>query len=112
MAIINTGGGAFGAVAGAKKPILFSINLVQTNWAESGDDSTILSQTVNNSNFIASNYSYLVSPSQDNYNEYVDGSVRAFDVTRDGEITFVCLGEKKPGNIQVDILRIEEEDNG
>lgn len=113
MPIINVGGGGGGnTINAAKKPVLFQITLTGSGWTTAKDDGTILTQTVNNDKLIASNYSYLISPAQDNYNEYVDASIRAFDVTVDKEITFVCLKEKQPGSIQVDILRIEEDDNG
>ena len=43
------------------------------------------------------------------YNDYIDASIRAFDVNTEGKMMFVCLRDARPTkNLQVDILRIEE----
>lgn len=111
MPILNTvigGGGGSG-----DKALFFSVELVTGEWEDDTEDITISYQDVSNENFLVEGYSYLVSPYQDDYNDYIDASIRAFDVNTEGVIRFVCLRETKPQrNITVDVLRIEEKYDG
>lgn len=107
MPIINTviGGGG----SGSGQSLFFSINLLNTAWDDDEDDLTVSYQEISNENFIIDGYSYLVSPYQDDYNDYINASIRAFDINTEGKITFVCLREAKPTrDLEVNVLRIEE----
>lgn len=107
MPIVNTvvgGGGGAGSTA-----LAFDIELISTGWIDDDEELTVSYQEVSNDNFIIDNYSYFVSPYQDNYQEYIDASIRAFDINTEGKILFCCLKENKPtNNITVNVLRMEE----
>lgn len=111
MPILNTvigGGGGSG-----DKALFFSVELITGEWEDDTEDNTISYQDVSNENFLIEGYSYLVSPAQEFYNNYIDASIRAFDVNTEGVIRFVCLKKTKPQkNITVDVLRIEEKYDG
>lgn len=111
MPILNTvigGGGGSG-----DKALFFSVELVTGEWEDDPEDATISYQDVSNENFLIKGYSYLVSPYQNDYNYYINASIRAFDVNTEGVIRFVCLRKSRPQkNITVDVLRIEEKYNG
>lgn len=107
MPILNTvigGGGGSG-----DKALFFSVELLYSDWKDDDEDITVSYQEVSDENFFIEGYSYLVSPYQDDYNDYIDASIRAFDVNTEGKMMFVCLRNARPTkNLQVDILRIEE----
>lgn len=107
MPIFNTvvgGGSGIGASA-----LNFQILLTYQDWVNDDEDVTVSYQTVTNDNFVIDGYSYFVSPSQDYYQEYIDASIRAFDINTEGSIQFCCLADSKPKrNIYVDILRVDE----
>lgn len=108
MPILNTvvGGGGSGS---ANKSLFFTIDLITGNWTDDDSDITLAYQEVSNDNFLIEGYSYLVSPYQDDYQDYVDASIQAFDINTEGKIMFACLRTKKPTrNLEVNILRIEE----
>lgn len=64
-------------------PITFSVTLLASDW----EDTT---QTIINSNFIVDGYTYIVSSSSSNINEYCLSSIYAGDVITESKMTFYC----------------------
>lgn len=108
MPLFNTvvGGGSGGS---GSKALHFTVTLLNNGWKEDESDPTTSYQEISNDNLIIDNYSYFVAPDEDSYLEYIDASIRAFDIKVEGKIRFVCLTEtKSTENLVVDILRVEE----
>lgn len=74
--VIATKGTDFGALS-------FTVTLTAAGWSSNA-------QTVSNANFVASGYSYIVSPTSDSFTDYGSAQIYADDVTVSGQMTFHC----------------------
>lgn len=61
-------------------------------------------QTVSNSNFRASGFSYIVSPASSSFGDYATAVIYADDVTTNGQMTFHCI-DVPSNNLTVNIIR-------
>ena len=74
--VIATKGTDYGALS-------FTVTLTVAGWSSN-------MQTVSNANFIASGYSYIVSPASGSFTDYGSAQIYADDVTVAGQMTFHC----------------------
>ena len=96
----GSGGGAVSAATlgndyGAKS---FTATLRADGWSDGA-------QTVNDANFVASGYAYMVSPATASREEYNDNGIYADDVTTTGSMTFHCSSVPLSG-LTVNIVRM------
>lgn len=65
--------------------LTFTITLLSNGWSNN-------SQTINNSYFLSSGYSYIVSPNPDDgsFEKYGEAQIYAKTITTDNQITFNC----------------------
>ena len=61
----------------------FTVTLASASWSNNA-------QTVSNALFLASGYSYIVSPAGASFAAYSEAQIYADDVTTDGQMTFHC----------------------
>lgn len=80
------------------QPMSFTVTLSSASWSNKA-------QTVNSANFIASGYSYVVSPVSTNFSDYANAQIYADDVTTDGSMTFHCAIVPTT-NLTVNVLRM------
>lgn len=78
----------------------FTVELKSASWSNN-------TQTVNNNNFIADGYAFIVSPSSADYSAYTSAQIYADDVSTDGQMTFYC-NTTPTGDITVNIVRVTE----
>lgn len=76
----------------------FTVTLTANGWSSNA-------QTVSNANFLASGYSYMVSPSPSYTSDYWDSEIYPDDVTTNGSMTFHC-STVPSGGIVVNVIRI------
>lgn len=85
---------------GASKPgNTFIITLTNEGWIENN-------QTINNEYFNANGYIYIVNPSDEDFNIWTESMIYAYDVTKEGQMTFIC-NNKPEQNITVKIIKME-----
>ena len=77
----------------------FSVTLSAVSWSSKV-------QTVSNALFVASGYSYVVSPESTSYVAYASAQVYAEDVSTDDSMVFHCVGDQPSGDLTVNILRV------
>lgn len=77
--------------------ISFTVTLAAASWSSNA-------QTVNNANFVASGYAYVVSPASASFSAYASAQIYADDVTTDGSMTFHCATTPS-SDLTVNILR-------
>lgn len=76
----------------------FTVTLTSASWSNNA-------QTVSNALFLASGYSYIVSPASASFAAYSEAQIYADDVTTDGQMTFHC--ENAPSaDLTVNIARV------
>lgn len=76
----------------------FTVTLASASWSNNA-------QTVSNALFLASGYSYIVSPAGASFAAYAQAEIYADDVTTDGQMTFHC--ENAPSaDLTVNIARV------
>lgn len=76
----------------------FTVTLASASWSNNA-------QTVSNALFLASGYSYIVSPASASFAAYSEAQIYADDVTTDGQMTFHC--ENAPSaDLTVNIARV------
>lgn len=68
-------------------------------------------QTVSNSNFLTTGYSYIVVPDPGSYSAYAEAMIYAQNITTAGKMTFTCSGDTPTAALTVTILR-QEAKNG
>jgi hypothetical protein len=94
------------ALAGkAGKPVSFTVTLAAGSW------SSDKKQTVSNSKFVTTGYSYQVAADPGSYEAYTAAQIYAQNVTSTGKMTFAALGDAPSVDLTVNILR-EEVSNG
>lgn len=78
--------------------VSFTVTLTAAGWSGKA-------QTVSNSNFVTSGYSYIVSPASASFLDYGSAQIYADDVTTNGQMTFHC--EDVPSSaLTVNITRV------
>lgn len=78
--------------------VSFTVTLTVAGWSNKA-------QTVSNSNFATSGYSYIVSPASASFLDYGTAQIYADDVTTNGQMTFHC--EDVPSSaLTVNIVRV------
>ena len=78
----------------------FTITLLSGSGNWSGN-----AQTVSNSNFQVSGFSYVVSPASNSFGDYATSVIYADDVTTNGQMTFHCT-DVPANNLTVNIIRM------
>lgn len=86
----------------SKKARAFSVTLYAASWSNN-------SQTVSNTEFVISGFSYIVSPKEDSFAAYSEAIVYAEDVTQVGKMSFGC-SEPPTTDLIVNILKVEAEE--
>ena len=81
------------------KAVSFTVTLTAAGWSGNA-------QTVSNSKFVTSGYTYTVCPAGDSFAGYAEAVIYADDVTTAGKMTFHC-NEAPTANLTVNILRTE-----
>ena len=83
--------------------LAFTITLssASSSWTAGVEDYT---QTVSNVNFIATGFSYVVSPDSSSFNGYANSVIYAENVTTNGQMIFHC-SEIPENNLTVNIIR-------
>ena len=76
----------------------FTVTLASASWVSN-------EQTVSDAKFIASGYSYIVSPASASFADYGAAQIYADDVTTDGSMTFHCTSAPST-NLTVNIARV------
>ena len=76
----------------------FTITLTVAGWSNNV-------QTITNSNFIASGFSYIVSPESGSFADYGTAQIYADNVTVDGQMTFHC-SETPTTALTVNIIKV------
>lgn len=76
----------------------FTVTLTSNDWRNN-------TQTIMNSNFVASGYAYMVSPASASRTAYNDSNVYADDVTVANNMTFHC-DSTPSGNLTVNVIRV------
>lgn len=76
----------------------FTVTLASASWVSN-------EQTVSDAKFIASGYSYIVSPASVSFADYGAAQIYADDVTTDGSMTFHCTSAPST-NLTVNIARV------
>ena len=76
----------------------FTITLASASWSSNA-------QTVSDAKFIASGYSYIVSPASASFADYCAAQIYADDVTTTGQMTFHCT-DVPSSNLTVNIVRV------
>ena len=89
--VIATKGTDYGALS-------FTVTLTTDGWSNN-------TQIVNNANFVASGYSYIVSPESGNFSDYASAQIYADDVTVDRQMTFHCTDVPSTA-LTVNIVRV------
>lgn len=77
----------------------FTVTLSSSSWSSNA-------QTVTNSNFVTTGYSYIVAPSSSNFTDYTDAQIYADDVTTASQMTFHC-STAPSSNITVNIIKVK-----
>ena len=81
----------------ATKELSFTLSLAANGWSNG-------SQTVSDSNLLANDYTYTISPVPSNFADYGAAGIYADNITIDGSITFHCTAT--PSNkIKIMVLR-------
>lgn len=81
------------------KSLKLELTLSSSGWSNN-------EQTLNNSNLIASGYTYIVGPAYASKKNYDKAKIEAKDVTENGKMTFVC--SKVPAaSLTVQVLRVK-----
>ena len=65
------------------KSLTFQVTLASNSWSNN-------TQTVTDSNFVTTGYTYIVSPSTSSFNDYAEAQIYADDVTTASQMTFHC----------------------
>jgi hypothetical protein len=86
------------------KPVSFTVTLASGSWNSK-------KQTVSNSKFVTTGYSYQVAADPGSYEAYTAAQIYAQNVTTTGKMTFVAIGDAPSVSLTVNILR-EEVGNG
>lgn len=81
------------------KATSFTVTLTAAGWSSNA-------QTVSNSNFVTSGYTYIVSPASGSFSNYSTAIIYADDVTTAGKMTFHCT-DTPTSNLTVNIARLE-----
>ena len=76
----------------------FTVTLSSSGWSSNA-------QTVSDAKFIASGYSYIVSPASASFADYGAAQIYADDVSTDGSMTFHCT-DAPSSNLTVNIVRV------
>ena len=76
----------------------FTVTLASASWSSNA-------QTVSDAKFIASGYSYIVSPASASFSDYGNAQIYADDVTTDGSMTFHC-GSAPSSDLTVNVARV------
>ena len=76
----------------------FTITLSSSGWSSNA-------QTVSDAKFIASGYSYIVSPASSSFAAYGEAQIYADDVSTDGSMTFHCTSVPS-SNLTVNVVRV------
>ena len=77
--------------------LAFTVTLTAAGWSNNA-------QTVSNSNFATSGYSYIVSPASGSFADYASAQIYADNVTAAGQMTFHCTTVPS-SDLTVNILR-------
>ena len=77
----------------------FTIILTSEGWIENN-------QTISNEYFNANGYVYIVNPSDEDFNVWIESMIYGYDVTEEGQMTFIC-NNKPEKNIAVKIIKME-----
>lgn len=108
QAKITTSGllkGNGGSISAASKgtdygSMTFNITLTSSGWSNK-------SQTVTNSNFLTSGYTYIVDPVKNSRQAYIDADIYAADsVSTASKLTFYCTGDAPSSNLTVKVVRV------
>ncbi len=83
----------------AGKSLTFQVTLTTAGWSSNA-------QTITNSNFITSGYTYIVSPAPANFSDYASAQIYADDVTVASNMTFHCSNTPSSALV-VNITRME-----
>ena len=76
----------------------FTVTLSSSGWSSNA-------QTVSDEKFIASGYSYIVSPASSSFADYASAQIYADDVSTNGQMTFHCT-DVPSSNLTVNIVRV------
>ena len=76
----------------------FTVTLLSSGWSSNA-------QTVSDAKFIASGYSYIVSPASSSFAAYGEAQIYADDVSTDGSMTFHC-DSVPSSNLTVNVVRV------
>lgn len=76
----------------------FTVTLSSASWVGNA-------QTVSDAKFIASGYSYIVSPASASFADYAAAQIYADDVSTDGSMTFHC-DSAPSSNLTVNVVRV------
>jgi hypothetical protein len=87
-------------VGAAAPGVEFSVTLTASGWSGG-------KQTVSDSNFAATGYSYIVTPGPGSHSAYAEAMIYAQDVSEDGKMVFTCAGDTPADALTVNILRQE-----
>lgn len=94
--ITDADNATLGVDYGAKS---FTVAIPQSGWSSNGV------QTVSNANFVSTGYCYMVSPDTSSFMNYGKFSVRAGNVTTDGQITFYAKNVPSV-DLTVNVVRV------
>lgn len=92
---VPSGGGGGGGSA-----VAFTVELAWNHWTNDA-------QTISDARFIASGYSYVVSPATSTRGVFIEKGIYADDVTVNGEMTFHRSANTYAEPVEVNILRVE-----
>ena len=76
----------------------FTVTLSSSSWSSNA-------QTVSDAKFIASGYSYIISPASSSFVDYGAAQIYADDVSTDGSMTFHCT-DVPSSNLTVNVVRV------
>lgn len=76
----------------------FTVTLSSSGWSSNA-------QTVSDAKFIASGYSYIVSPVSSSFTAYGEAQIYADNVSTDGSMTFHCVNVPS-SNLMVNVVRV------
>ena len=76
----------------------FTVTLSSSGWSSNA-------QTVSDAKFIASGYSYIVSPASSSFSDYASAQIYADNVSTDGSMTFHC-DSVPSSNLTVNVVRV------
>lgn len=83
----------------ARRAANFTVTLTAAGWSSNA-------QTVSNSSFVTSGYTYVVSPASGSFTGYASAVIYADDVTTAGKMTFHCV-DTPAANLTVNVMRLE-----